>query len=169
MLEARVKDGGLGLPFLIHNVPLLWRRRLENFLNLARNDTTLSILAETSPSFQQWKTFTLRSVKAYGQDCVTSEQCARAAQGALYNSVDGSGLKSASLVPGMHSWISAASLLLQTGRQFISALHTRMNSLSTAFRTSRGRNENNTRCEACGRVKDSDTYCKSALVFTVKG
>lgn len=57
----------------------------------------------------------------------------------LYNTCDGKGLTQAAATPEAHSWLLDGSRLL-SGREYITAIHMRYNTLFNRSRVTRGRN-----------------------------
>ena len=79
----------------------------------------------------------------------TPELCRTNWKHYLYASVDGHGLRHASLVPEVHDWVSSGTCLL-SGAKFIAAVGVRANTLPTRSRCSRGRTGASKHCTACG-------------------
>ena len=74
----------------------------------------------------------------------------------LHAKCDGRGLQSASLVPGVHTWVRGGTKLI-TGRHFINALKVRGNLIATKERNNRGRVivPGTDFCDAGCRIKES--------------
>ena len=68
----------------------------------------------------------------------------------IYKTVNGKGLRHASLVPQVHQWVSNGASLL-TGSKFCAALGVRASTLPTKLRGSRGRPGTVREC-GCGRL-----------------
>ena len=91
-----------------------------------------------------------RPMEWRGHVMSTKEMRAESFAAELYQTVDGKGLKDASLVPQVHLWTTNGSSLL-TGAKFCAALGVRAATLPTKLRMSRGRPGADKYC-ACGRL-----------------
>ncbi|KAG8177078.1 hypothetical protein JTE90_015730 [Oedothorax gibbosus] len=110
--HASIKDGGLGVPSMRWNIPVLAHKR-GNFNRMIYDGEVE--LRSTTQAATRWRRL-------------------------LYNSCDGSGLREASAVPQCHRWLSDGTSLM-SGRSFISAVQVRSNTLFSRARAARGRPE----------------------------
>lgn len=146
------KDGGLGIPSLKFQIPILRKTRLENLIVRAASgsDPLLQTLLDESPymkaELKRWgqglkvkdRTFgSKRQVKKWFSDC-------------LYASVDGSGLVHHQQSQGISGWVVNGTGLL-TGRSYVHANQIRSATLHTAYRAARGFPNASTACDSCGR------------------
>ena len=144
--HARVKDGGLGIACHEFRIPYL---RLQRLLNLTSCTDPVVREAVAHSSFgsecQKWG-----EQRYYRGLDASSPQLAEAAwRKALYDSVDGKGLRDASFVPCAHSWIESGNRTV-TGRRFAAAVALRGGLLPTPARCARGFPDARVHCETCG-------------------
>ena len=144
---ARVEDGGLGLVQLEHMVPERKRVRLTN-LQSSRDRVVraASQIDSIRNQIEKWST-----PKEWCGHLMSTKELRNAAYAdELYKTVDGKGLRHASLVPQVHQWVSNGASLL-TGSKFCAALGVRASTLPTKLRGSRGRPGAVREC-GCGRL-----------------
>ena len=144
--HARVKDGGLGIACHEFRIPYL---RLQRLLNLtsATDPAVREAVAHSSFGSECRKWGKQRLYR--GLDASSPQLAEAAWRTALYDSVDGKGLKDASLVPCAHSWIESGNRTV-TGRRFAAAVALRGGVLPTPARCARGFPDARVHCETCG-------------------
>jgi len=141
-LYASVQDGGLGIPSLRWQAPLVRRNRLSGLVlpNLEGNFVADEfLLNELEKANNKLKTNGLLLTSKSVLQKYWSER--------LYSSVDGNGLREASHCPQTHRWIRDPSRFL-SGRDFVQCVRLRINALPTLSRTSRGRLAKDRTCRA---------------------
>lgn len=150
-IYADVADGGLGVPCLQYSIPGMLRKRSDNV-----HASPDPVIQETVRSSQFFADLRRRAGNWSGdlrRDVLnTRNDVARYWRDQLYRSVDGAGLSQHGEVTGLHSWVRSGTGLL-TGAGYVRCVQLRGNFLSTAVRRARGRQEADTRCDACGRVE----------------
>jgi hypothetical protein len=143
---ARAKDGGLGLQALEHVVPAMKAKRLQGMagsLDPVVRQTVQQVCFQQQ--LRRWSRPTLFKGLLMSSPSLRHQAYAHH----LYASVDGRGLKHASLEPCVHDWVTSGTSLL-TGAKFNAALGVRLGTLPTRLRASRGRPEANGTCDCCG-------------------
>lgn len=125
LYHADCKDGGLGVPSLRWLVPVLANNRgVPISSSLMKDGATL--INSSARISTLWRN-------------------------RLRVTTDGIGLKQAPKVPQAHTWILDGTRLL-TGREYISAIHTRLGVLYSRSRATRGRPSQDRRCSrGCGQ------------------
>ena len=139
-------DGGLGLDSMVLRVPTMKAKRLQNLMMSA--DPVVREVAKLD-SFQREMRKWSRPVEFRGLLAATKPTRRAALAYHLHDSVDGRGLRHASLVPSAHEWVTSGTSLLD-GHKFNAALGVRFNCLPTALRAARGRPNANSSCDCCG-------------------
>lgn len=136
--HAAVRDGGLGIPSIRWQAPLVRRARLDKVkLPGVAANTYIARELDLSGRRLQSESGIIRS-----RDQLNAMWRER-----LRRSVDGSGLKEAPAVHQAHRWVDEPTALLRP-RDFIRCLKVRINALPTRSRTSRGRPGKDRRCRA---------------------
>ena len=162
-------DGGLGLDSLELRVPTMKARRL---LKLGTSADPVVREVGKLPSFRKELSKWTKPVEYRGLLAATKPMRRQALAHALYESVDGKGLRHSALVPSAHAWVTSGTSLI-TGRKFNASLGVRLNCLPTRLRAARGRPTANTSCDCCGPgVKESLSHvlqvCPRTHGFRVK-
>ena len=107
------------------------------------------------PSFQKELKKWEKPVEYRGLLAVNATMRRQAFAHHLHASVDGKGLRHASLVPSVHSWVDSGTSLM-SGAKFNASLGVRLNTLPTRLRAARGREDARSTCDCCGpEVKES--------------
>ena len=154
-LHARAVDGGLGLPLLRHEIPLMKRARTARMA--MSPDPVVCAMLET-PAAR--KVLRARQTSLNGTVMATRQGLRSALPQQLYSSVNGRGLAPASQVPAQHRWVTAGDMTLN-GHAYVGAIKIRGNLVATALRSARGRPQTDIRCDCCGRP--CPTYCSRVL------
>jgi len=159
--HARAPDGGLGIPELMVQVPLMRRARVEKLFNRAtwHHDPVLAAVIGRSKALLQERRRWKDGVACYAQSVTEKNGQGRATAAALYHSCDGCGLADAGQVPAVNRWVVSGTRVM-TGRSFINALHVRAGCLYTKVRASRGRASTSTVTDAAGGVVCEVCPCK---------
>ena len=153
LFHAHVKEGGLGLPELLVQVPLMRRTRVEKLFDRATwdRDPVMAAVIGMSKSLKSERARFRDGVKSYSHNVTNRTTRERAAADALHNSCDGVGLTDTSAVPAVSRWVSSGTALM-SGRSFVSAMHVRAGCLYTKVRAARGRTDasaDTVACEVC--------------------
>lgn len=177
-IHASCRDGGLGIPSFVTSIPGLVRSRL---MALEKSSFPSARAAHETAWVQNKIEWTDRVLNLNGERLYSSEQRAKYWAGRLYESNDGRELRDCSKTTASTRWIDASSLGIP-GKDYIQYHHTRINSLPTRVRTSRGQRlvHTNIKCRAgcsctetaahviqsCfrthgGRIKRHDAVCKT--------
>ena len=144
-LHARAVDGGLGLPLLEHEIPLMKRARIARMATSP--DPVVRAMLET-PAAR--KVLRARQTSLNGTVVATRQGLKGVLAQQLYSSVDGRGLAPAPQVPAQHRWVTAGDMTL-SGHAYVGAIKIRGNLVATALRSARGRPQTDIRCDCCGR------------------
>jgi len=97
-------DGGVNVPMLAHQVPLMKVARATHLVD--SEDPAIQALLVTPAARQLTESQT--RPRQLNDTIVTSTRCVRSALAhTLYQSVDGRGLVDVSLVPQQHLWVSS--------------------------------------------------------------
>ena len=155
--HAAVTEGGLGIPELLTQVPLMRQARVEKLFDRARwdHDPVLAAVIGQSKTLLKERQRFRNGVSCYDQ-CVTDRAGrGRATAAALHNSCDGHGLAETNQVPGVSRWVASGTNVV-SGRSFVGAVHIRAGCLYTKARAARGRSSDpaggsagGTMCEVC--------------------
>ena len=154
-LHARAVDGGLSLPLLEHEIPLMKRARTARMA--MSPDPVVCAMLET-PAAR--KVLRARQTSLNGTVVATRQGLRSALPQQLYSSVDGRGLAPAPQVPAQHRWVTAGDTTLN-GHAYVGAIKIRGNLVATALRSARGHPQTDIRCDCCGRP--CPTYCSRVL------
>ena len=154
-LHARAVDGGLGLPLLRHEIPLMKRARTARMA--MSPDPVVCAMLET-PAAR--KVLRARQTSLNGTVVATRQGLRSALPQQLYSSVNGRGLAPAPRVPAQHRWVTAGDMTLN-GHAYVGAIKIRGNLVATALRSARGHPQTDIRCDCCGRP--CPTYCSRVL------
>ena len=144
-LHARAVDGGLGLPLLEHEIPLMKRARTARMAMSL--DPVVRAMLET-PAAR--KVLRARQTSLNGTVVATRQGLRSVLVQQLYSSVDGRGLAPAPQVPAQHQWVTAGDMTLN-GHAYVGAIKIRGNLVATALRSARGRPHTDIRCDCCGK------------------
>jgi len=137
--HAHATDGGLGLPQLVTQVPLMRLDRVERLFRRATQDRdpVTAVVIKQCRTLKAERARWSDGVKCY-DDTVTSKASRRqATASALHASCDGAGLLDMSQVPAVNRWVSSGSRLM-TGKSFVDAVNIRGGCLYTKVRAWRG-------------------------------
>ena len=154
---ANAKDGGLGLCNLEFTIPALKARRLAKLQSeedpvvvaMTKSDSfKREVDRWTSPKAKRRGTLGPRLFEGYLMD--TKDQRRHAWRESLYRTVDGCGLASSAEFEPVHRWVTSGTALL-SGRMFRASVALRAGVLPSRARNARGRPEEPTECDACGR------------------
>ena len=128
---------------------LIPRRRSSRLLKMAGStDPLVRAVVGTRKYRNDLRKWTKQ--RKYGEMYMsTTEQCRNAWRHYLYATVDGKGLKDASLVPEVHGWLTEGTALM-TGAKFCASIGIRAGTLPTRSRCSRGRPNYPKHCDTCG-------------------
>jgi hypothetical protein len=140
--HAPLPSGGLGLLRLRHSIPSMIVQRFSKFGN-SDNEAIRVGAAGYSNSLRLKKAEAL-IVSKDNVEGLGAENIRKVNSALLHERIDGRGLKDASEVPYVHSWISDGTTFFD-GRTFCDALKVRINAIPTKSRTNRG----NTNCRDC--------------------
>lgn len=176
--HAHCRDGGLGIPSFLTTIPGLVRDRLKYMKDSSFVSARIAYESAWVQNKIQW---TDRVLARDGERLYSSEHRAKHWARRLYESVDGRELRDCGKTSASTRWIDADALGVP-GKDYIQYHHTRINSLPTRVRTSRGQRpvHCNIKCRAgCGctetaahviqncfrthggRVKRHDAVCKT--------
>lgn len=150
--HASSKEGGLGIPELTAQIPLLRSNRLYRILDRQQYDPVVGALFTHCKWLKQEVTLCGHPIKIYGEQCSTKAQVNSATRSELLKSCDGRGLWYNGDVPAVNNWVASGTRLL-SGKDYIRCLQIRIASLPTALRMARGLKKAEVRCEACGRIE----------------
>ena len=139
-LHARAVDGGLSLPLLEHEIPLMKRARTARMA--MSPDPVVCAMLET-PAAR--KVLRARQTSLNSTVVATRQGLRSALPQQLYSSVDGRGLAPAPQVLAQHRWVTAGDMTLN-GHAYVGG-----NLVATALRSARGRPQTDIRCDCCGR------------------
>ena len=138
--HAGASDGGLGIPELLVQVPLMRRARVEKLFDRAtwlRDPVMVAVIGKSKALRKERQRWT-NGVPCYNQVVTDRISQGRSTATALYQSCDGCGLADNSQVPSVNRWVTSGTSVM-SGRSFINALHVRAGCLYTRVRASRGR------------------------------
>lgn len=139
-LYAAVKDGGLGVPSLRWQVPLIRRSRL-NALNLPGPLTCADFFVVNEVDA------CTRRLTDRGVIYQSKAELDKRFKTHLLQAFDGRGLENAEDQKQAHRWISSGTNML-TGRDYVNCIRTRIGALPVKSRTSRGRGRQDRMCRA---------------------
>lgn len=149
---ADVKSGGLGIPCVEQQVPLIRKTRLTRFIS---QENRISNAFRQSDFVIRQLEWCDRILKCIG-DNVTKEMKSRFWESRLYDMVDTNDLKEAKVCKASNSWVDARSDLI-SGGDYIHYNHIRVGCLPSRARTTRGTNRNRL-CRAGCRVSETNYH-----------
>ena len=154
MYHADIENGGLGIVNLKTRIPKLQIERIRRLDSIEGKDPYLNALT-SSHYWQKLKQRTLEAINRLGLDDTLNEK--EIWKNRLYNSIDGIGLVNHSNRSGYRSkWLSDSSFLKLSGKEFVGAVHVRVNSLLTRERSTRGRiTDRGRNCPGCPDKRES--------------
>ncbi|KAK2577953.1 hypothetical protein KPH14_000752 [Odynerus spinipes] len=141
-IHAKAKDGGLSIPSMRWQMPLMRLQRLKSYTNEVA----------VSPYLTQEMGRAQRRLREGTVDIDTTAKLEQRWANLLHASVDGQALKESSKVPQQHQWITDGTRLL-SGRDFINSVKLRINAMPTRSRTSRGRPKERSCRAGCNAVE----------------
>lgn len=145
--HATIKDGGLGISSLRWQVPALRYRRLRSIFGKgAIGNTVVNSYITTEINKAERRNWHEDSA------LTSSNQINILWARALYQSIDGKGLRHSRKVPNQHQWVGEGTRFL-SGRDFVNSCRARINALPTKSRTARGRNKDRECRGGCGKVE----------------
>ena len=144
--HSSVADGGLGIPSIRWQAPLIRLRRLRRIIlpNLEGNMVADSFLLQEISICE-------RRLREDGIILDSKAAVELMWRRKLYAAVDGNGLREAYHHPYAHRWVREPTRLL-SGRDYLNCIRMRINALPTRSRTTRGRLDESRLCRA-GCVK----------------
>ena len=136
--HAPVVEGGLGVPFHKHVVPLMWAKHLSR-LEESADPVRAAMLKTVSAS--AGSALRIRQTNLNGRVMTSSRNLKATLAGMLHQTVDGRGLVHSSQVPEYHRWVNLVSCgpVSHTGSSNIPAIKVRGNLIGTTLRSPRGR------------------------------
>lgn len=151
-LYADVKSGGLGVPYVEHQVPLIRKSRLTKFISLDNHFSNVFKQSEFVIRQLEWCDRILSSIG----DNVTKEKKSRFWESRLYDMVDTNDLKEAKVCRASNSWVDKRSDSI-SGSDYIHYNHVRVGCLPSKARTTRGTNRDRL-CRAGCRVSETNYH-----------
>lgn len=139
--HACVVDGGLGIPSMRWNVPVIRLNRLRKVSLLQEN---AGVVATNFVELEIKRT--LLRLKDQDKQITSATDVKSRWANLLYTSVDGGPLRKSNLVPQQHRWVSEGNKLV-SGKDYINMLKFRINAMPVRARTSRGKTHDR-RCRA---------------------
>ena len=159
--HAHSADGGLGLPQLTVQVPLMRRDRVERLYgrNTGANgrDPVMTAVIEQSRILQSERAMFSDGIKCYGEKVTTKNGRRQATAAALHASCDGKGLTDMGQVPAVSRWVNNGSKMVG-GRACVNAMQVRAGCLYTKVRASRGRavkDQSDLACDVCPAKRET--------------
>lgn len=151
-IYADVKSGGLGIPYLEHQVPLIRKNRLMKFIN--KNDSIAMAFKQSDFVIGQleWCDKILRTIG----DNVTKKMKSQFWESRLYSMVDTNDLRDAKVCKASHSWVDKRSDQI-SGSDYIHYNHIRVGCLPSKARTTRGTNRIRL-CRAGCRISETNYH-----------
>ena len=130
MFHAHTAEGGLGLPELAVQVPLMRRARVDALFRRAseNRDAVLSAIIAMSKPLRREQQRWAQGVQCYSQNVTSRATKERATAAALHVSRDGVGLTDCNEVPAVSRWVSSGTMFM-SGKSFIDAVKVRTGSL----------------------------------------
>ena len=154
LFHASPDEGGLGLPELLVQVPLMRRARVEKLFQRATEDrdpvlaAVIGMSRELRRERQRWE----GGVPCYSRKVTDRTGRGRATAAALHQSCDGCGLSDTREVPAVSRWVTSGTRVA-SGKSFVDAVHIRAGCLYSKVRASRGRSGApgavDLQCEVC--------------------
>ncbi len=157
MLHGEVKNGGLGVPCLRTRIPRLQLQRCERIEAVEERDPIVSALVSHT-WWKHLKSKAERLVEKLGHEKPLKLREANYWHRLLYETIDGKGLKWHGEVSYSNNWINFNNNKL-SGKEFVSAVHARCNTLATRSRSNRGSgrtihsNISGNYCTQCKRIE----------------
>ena len=151
--HAPVKYGGLGLPCLEVRIRRLRAYRLGK-ISCELTDDLLSSAVTSQVDSKGWERNT-QYPKLAGREITTDLLEAEVWRDSLLATEDGKGLKEFQRGPQFTSWILDP-LFPIAGREFVKAIHVRLNVFKTPTRSARGRPEKSKLCPADRQISNSN-------------
>lgn len=149
---ADIKSGGLGIPYVEQQIPLIRKNRLNNFISL---DNRLSNAFKQSDFVIRQLEWCDRVLKSIG-DNVTKAMKSRFWESRLYDMVDTNDLKEAKVCSASNSWVEKRADSI-SGSDYIHYNHIRVGCLPSKARTTRGTNRDRL-CRAGCRVSETNYH-----------
>ena len=167
--HARAVDGGLGIPELQVQIPLMRRARVESLFNRASwtYDPVLSAVIGRSKALLKERKRFFDGVACYEKSVTDRTDQGRATAAALYRSCDGCGLADTGQVPSVNRWVNSGTCVL-SGRSFINALHVRAGCLYTKVRAGRGRTSESSGTDGAGMMCEVCPCRRESLAHVVQ-
>lgn len=131
--HADVADGGLGIPSMRWNMPVIRLSRLRN-LSLLRTN----VVSQVTNWVDKEISTTLQRLEDQGEAYTNSTAVSRRWRKLLYASVDGAPLKGSNRIPQQHRWVAEGNRLV-SGKDYINMMKFRINAMPVRARTTRGR------------------------------
>jgi Reverse transcriptase (RNA-dependent DNA polymerase) len=148
-IHTPIEMGGLGIPAIRWNAPLIRLNRLKR-LRLPNLEHTLAANTYIAKEIDQ----TEKRLQISDQQLRSSRDIGNFWYKRLMTSCDGQGLKEAGKHPQAHRWIREPTKLL-SGRDFLNCIKLRINALPCKSRTSRGRSAIDNHCRAGCQVPET--------------
>ena len=120
LFHAHTDQGGLGIPELLVQVPLMRRARVEKLFGCATmdHDQVLAAVAGMSKDLRKERELWKDGVQCYSQQVTSRASRERATASALHVSCDGAGLADTCEVPAVSRWVTSGSGLV-SGKSFV--------------------------------------------------
>lgn len=138
-IHAAVRDGGLGIPSLRWQAPLLRRGRLLAVRRDLDHDSLNGFVEEEIA-------LCTRRLTDHGTVYNSAELVGRRWRQKLYQAIDGCGLQQSSETPHQHQWVADGTRFL-SGKDYINLNRLRISAIPTKSRSGRGRHIDR-RCRA---------------------
>ncbi|GLV43786.1 hypothetical protein CBL_12313 [Carabus blaptoides fortunei] len=153
--HAAIRDGGLGLPALTTLIPSLVSSRYHQ---LEQSSYMAAQQAFKEPTIQRKLRWARKALIAKGLPVTRSTAAQRQRWWAqqLHESVDGRELREAARCPVTTSWVQRPAHVIP-GRDFVQHVHTRINTLPSRIRVSRGARRNQREVQCRGSCQATET------------
>ena len=152
--HAKAVHGGLSLPLLEHEIPLMKQARTAR-MGLSPDPVVCAML-ETPAAC---KVLRAKQTSLHGTVMATRQGLRSVLAQQLHSSCDGRGLATAPQVPTQHQWVTSGDMTLN-GHAYIGAIKIRGNLVATALRSARGRPHTDIRCDCCGNPDSCIAHCR---------
>lgn len=149
---ADIGSGGLGIPFLEHQVPLIRKNRLTKFIS---KDNNIAMALKQSDFVKRQLEWCDRMLESIGNN-VSKAKKSRFWESRLYDMVDTNDLKDAKVCKASHSWVDKRSDSI-SGSDYIHYNHIRVGCLPSKARTTRGTNRDRL-CRAGCRTSETNYH-----------
>ena len=147
--HADARDGGLAVPIMRYVIPILRRKRMSRMFtsedSVVRSVTELPVYQR---DIKRWSA----PLSAFGQAIRNGETIRKAMAYGLYRTVDGLGLRGCSDSGFVNQWVTDGSAFL-TGHSYANCVRLKGGLVHTALRSSRGRPDASTHCDACNATE----------------